>query len=1228
MQRFLTALFLLTACMILGSCDAPENALRQPWMGDVTFDDNAPAETLQRIAARERTARPLTLRDVPIPPGVDPKVLAQRDADDPRARLRWREAVREIADDYPWDDVLDSVAQSFGMQDPPTIEPEQLDAALRYYIRGRQAAHEQQFFNAVNELERARELDPTSPEILRELARSHLGAGNQSRATETYVRLAVLKPNDSEALFMMGMSAAASGDHQLAVATFGRRLTRDQSFDHDPAGDLLVAYMLSDSLHRLGYDRASIEAATRSLEVPENLNERSALVAQVQSVMAQRGDLLQRIGDAHARLGEIDEAVVAYEIAAEHQLDEPGALLPRMLYAALRSGKSFAAQHELLNVLRESKPTLSDREVRLTAYVAEYGENVHWLRKAVLEMHENYPNEPSLVRAAASLLPADESRAHLQAFIERRPRDLQVVAQLLNWIGPCDLEASAMLTATLIEREPDLADAYARRLVYAVPEPWQLYEVIERQPESPHREVLRSRVHALLESVGNAWAIASTARSQWPDIPMLHWLQLDLVAQLEEPMLIGAVLRDGEAFDDPHTWIVRGRTHRLLNQLNDAMGAGERAVVMLDETNSDKQGSDVEMRATAFTELGRTYLRLANEQNREDDAHRWAREAIDLADQALELDESRDEAFQIMLIAYGPGGPIREPQRFRETVQRLFELAPDSRVYVLGAAEEALSQGRYDDALERLLMLYDHNPHDGQVLELAVSAWAEADQLDDAVRWLDQRLEERPGNPVLLEKRVAVRLQEERIEDVIDMLRDMVEQQPQNTIAIRLLEMVYRHAGRMDEALAYGEQRLLSRPRGVRREVELAAIYGGVGQHDEALDRLAWVAGHAEHASLNHLSTAIGVLARIDTNDPRQDALTIALAESAIEQHREPPLQIYGSALRAMSRQGQFDSRFDRFAEHAARHARQASGASVQSALVWRDLAQALIEDGHAYAAARAVRMRLLSDQVLDPQAVNLLGAVGIAAYAAVPDDEQGDEAVTMIAELAERDRLPQLFAIEGEPTAAEVMFHASGFFTWMGRRDAADRLLKEVIRIEDDNGVAMNNIGYGRIERGMSDPQTIRWIERAYELESDSASVTDTIGWLRYRQGQFEDDAQREGAVTLIERAHEIAEEPSPETLDHLGDVYWRLGKRDEAIDAWREGLAVLDAPMHRQQTTENLYMVQVRGWGLLVEDAERIYDREYGSRRDRLREKIEDAEAGRTPAIALTFQEMQGQD
>jgi len=74
--------------------------------------------------------------------------------------------------------------------------------------------------------------------------------------------------------------------------------------------------------------------------------------------------------------------------------------------------------------------------------------------------------------------------------------------------------------------------------------------------------------------------------------------------------------------------------------------------------------------------------------------------------------------------------------------------------------------------------------------------------------------------------------------------------------------------------------------------------------------------------------------------------------------------------------------------------------------------------------------------------------------------------------------------------------------------------------------------------------------IERAVALRPNSGYIVDSLGWVYYRLGRFED------AVEPMERATELMA-TDPIVNDHLGDVYWMVGRFHEARFQWQRALS-----------------------------------------------------------------------
>lgn len=123
---------------------------------------------------------------------------------------------------------------------------------------------------------------------------------------------------------------------------------------------------------------------------------------------------------------------------------------------------------------------------------------------------------------------------------------------------------------------------------------------------------------------------------------------------------------------------------------------------------------------------------------------------------------------------------------------------------------------------------------------------------------------------------------------------------------------------------------------------------------------------------------------------------------------------------------------------------------------------------------------------------------------------------------------------------ASAAAFDAAGLF------DDARPLLERVIEIDPSNALALNQLGYILAERNIELATALGYLERANQLRPEDGGILDSLAWVYFRLGRFAE------AEPLARRAIELAGAGAV-LLDHLGDILWALGKKEEAIQQWR---------------------------------------------------------------------------
>ncbi len=126
---------------------------------------------------------------------------------------------------------------------------------------------------------------------------------------------------------------------------------------------------------------------------------------------------------------------------------------------------------------------------------------------------------------------------------------------------------------------------------------------------------------------------------------------------------------------------------------------------------------------------------------------------------------------------------------------------------------------------------------------------------------------------------------------------------------------------------------------------------------------------------------------------------------------------------------------------------------------------------------------------------------------------------------------------------ARAMALNAAG--DWPG----AEADLLAALAIEPGHPELQNSLGYNWVDRGEKVEEGMALIRQAVAARPDLGHIVDSYGWAFYRMGAFEQ------AIPYLERAAELMP-TEPETIDHLGDAYWRAGRQKEARYAWAEAL------------------------------------------------------------------------
>jgi tetratricopeptide (TPR) repeat protein len=115
-----------------------------------------------------------------------------------------------------------------------------------------------------------------------------------------------------------------------------------------------------------------------------------------------------------------------------------------------------------------------------------------------------------------------------------------------------------------------------------------------------------------------------------------------------------------------------------------------------------------------------------------------------------------------------------------------------------------------------------------------------------------------------------------------------------------------------------------------------------------------------------------------------------------------------------------------------------------------------------------------------------------------------------------------------------------------------AESDLEAALKLNPGQPQVLNYLGYSWVDQGMNLDAALQMIQRAIDgSPQEDGYIIDSLGWAYYRLGRYDE------AVKELERAA-ILKPVDPEINDHLGDAYWKVGRKLEARFQWNVASSV----------------------------------------------------------------------
>lgn len=1088
------------------------------------------------------------------------------------------------------------------MPEAAEVAPDQLDDQERQLLdEARKLLVEHEYEKAIAPLENLLRRQPESFQVNRLTALARLGTGSDVLSAFFAERALKIRPDDLACRYIMGRLAEKDGKTREALAEY-RLALRCPVGSGDRDFLALTHYRLGILLEREGYLLAAVEqwdAFDRLISQMGELSERNTELAVI--VRLQGDSLALRRARAYELLERYVEAAAALHKAARHRPEDTGVrmALVRMLVLA---GRMEEAARQAADFVEHSHGGRQAVRLLLAVYQQAGREN-EGLRK-LADLVAAHPDDLELVSVYVDAL-ADAGRNEqavsvLNEWINRFPHNVDArwkLVELYRMNGQWGLWRQAML-----ERLMQDPQAYSRgEAEVAQIEPETVQELLssdsfvarDRAESEPvvvgiHHyllALLNMRVDRLEQAQAHFEQAAEVDAMVLPAAVAQAGMYVDRCRWSEAMAVIESAQQKLES-ENADLQRLLGRCHDGLDQAGEAVQAYTRAIELAPD----------DLRARLF--LGRLYERIGAT----DEAQRQFRAIIEAQPERLEVRETLIESYLVeMKSATDEQSIVKLHKQVMDELEEMQKRAPFGAATVRSAAllNYVISGERTaDEYIGTLIRLVHHDPDDLVSREKLATTLFAHDLYEPARVQVEALLERDPCHADAGELAGMISVQRLDFERARQDIVRFLEYYPNRQRWIQTLANLYL-LDRQFEGSVELWQRLVDLPGGDERKLyfrsQLLRVYRLGKMYDIARDLAEQWLSQADEKQLD---------------DYRRALLTV-----------EMDAENYGGYLE-WCRQWLADNPENLNIRHWLLLGLQAAGRldeAVMQALGW------LADDpDHEYVVEWLVQALLAADQDEDALEVarNQVAAAAPGQSSIVRRYQYAqaclqarryDEAVAAVQDLIERGRkeysevLGMILlqagryeeanaryremlaaADENEPQKAQILRQMAFVYQKQGERLMATQRLREAHAFAPDDAGINNDLGYILAESGEDLAEAEQMIRLAVGDDYLQPAFLDSLGWVLYMQGRYEE------AACWLDRASVLENGQDPIIFEHKGDALWRLDRREAAMEAWREALALQQEQAAQGQTEKNKELS------------------------DRVQAKLQAAKAGGQPEIA----------
>jgi tetratricopeptide (TPR) repeat protein len=471
-----------------------------------------------------------------------------------------------------------------------------------------------------------------------------------------------------------------------------------------------------------------------------------------------------------------------------------------------------------------------------------------------------------------------------------------------------------------------------------------------------------------------------------------------------------------------------------------------------------------------------------------------------------------------------------QPAKAEEVFRKVLQTDPDSRVGTANLAELYMQQSSYNQVVD-LLSKIPEDDRDSQLSGILGYAYAQTQHFDKAIECFQKALAQDPDNADLRRYYADALLSAGKNTAARAELQRIIKNDPEDGATYKRLAQIDRQAGRFDVARQELEKAKSLLPDDLEVPYQQAVLETMVGNNGKAVEILQGLVKQSERpggqytvAEANNRALFLERLGLVYRDQGKfAEAMATFKQIQALGPMQGPRAELL--IIDTLKSERQLDKAF----------------AEVESAV-------------KAYPKDQDLKFLLaatLSEKGRVDEAVSQLQAMLTNA----PTDRTIYVSLAQINLQAKRfdaaeQAIQKALDLSSNPEDQEYpLFVAGSIYERQKKYEKAEETFKRVLSVDPLNSSASNYLGYMLADRGIRLEESVKYIQKALELEPDNGAYLDSLGWAYFKMARY-DLAE----PPLEKAAHKIQNDPT--IHEHLGNVYLHMGKPALAEEEWERAL------------------------------------------------------------------------